>query len=63
MSHFYYTAVSALIFALVAIAHLVRLFKGWKVQVGPFSVSMSLSWTGLVVATGLAIWGFILLSQ
>jgi hypothetical protein len=45
-----YAVVSALIFALVAIAHLVRLIKQWTVQIGPASVPMSVSWVGLIVA-------------
>ena len=62
MSNFY-AAVSALIFSLVALAHVVRIIKRWKVQVGPFSVSMAVSWVGLVVATLIAIWGFMQLDQ
>jgi hypothetical protein len=54
----YYAAVTALVFAIVAVLHLVRLVKGWSVQIGPHSVSMSVSWFGLVVAALLAIWGF-----
>jgi hypothetical protein len=53
-----YAAVSALIFAVVAIAHLVRLIKQWAVQIGPTSVPMSVSWVGLIIAALLAIWGF-----
>jgi hypothetical protein len=30
----------------------------WTVQIGPHSVSMTVSWIGLVVAALLAIWGF-----
>lgn len=54
----YYAAVSALIFAVVALAHLVRIIKGWAVQIGPLSVSLSVSWIGLAIAALLAIWGF-----
>ena len=54
----YYAAVSALIFVVVAIAHLIRIWRGWGVQIGPHSVPMSLSWIGLAVAALLAIWGF-----
>jgi hypothetical protein len=61
MALYYYTAVSAFIFVLVAVGHLVRLFKQWAVQIGPFSVSMALSWLGLVVAALLAIWALTLL--
>ena len=55
----YYVAVTVLIFAAVAIAHLVRILRGWAVHIGPHAVPMSLSWIGLVVAALLAIWGFI----
>jgi hypothetical protein len=61
MALYYYTAVSAFIFLLVAVRHLVRLFKQWAVQIGPFSVSMALSWLGLVVAALLAIWALTLI--
>ena len=50
-----YAALSALIFAVVAIAHVVRLVNRWTVQVGPYNVSMNVSWGALVVAALLAI--------
>jgi len=53
-----YALITALIFALVAILHGWRIFKGWTGQIGPHSVSMTVSWLGLVVAALLAIWGF-----
>ena len=53
-----YALITALIFALVAIVHGWRIFKGWNVQIGPHSVSMIVSWVGLVVSALLAIWGF-----
>jgi hypothetical protein len=43
----YYAVVSALIFAIVAVAHAIRLVNRWAVQVGPFAVPMSISWIGL----------------
>ena len=61
MSH-YYAAVSALIFAIVAIAHLIRISKGWAAHIGPYTVPMSLSWIGLLIAGLLAIWGVMQLS-
>ena len=54
----YYAAVSELIFAVVAIAHLIRILKGWAAHIGSYSVPMSLSWIGLLIAGLLAIWGF-----
>jgi len=53
-----YAIVSALIFALVAIAHLVRIIQKWTVLIGPASVPMWVSWFGLIVAALLAAWGF-----
>jgi hypothetical protein len=54
----YYAAASALIFAIVAIVHLIRILRGWAVHIGPYAVPMSLSWIGLMIAALLAIWGF-----
>ena len=54
----YYAVVSALIFAVVAVAHAIRLVNRWAIQVGPFSVPMSVSWIGLVIAALIAAWGF-----
>ena len=58
-----YAAVTALIFAIVALAHIVRITNRWAVQIGPHSVSMSVSWAGFAVAALLAIWGFMQLGQ
>jgi len=53
-----YAAVSALIFAIVAIMHVVRIINRWPVAIGPYNISLNVSWAGLVVAALLAIWGF-----
>jgi hypothetical protein len=58
-----YAAVSALIFAIVAIVHLARLLKGWTVQVGAFSAPMSVSWIGLLVSALMALWGLMQLAH
>jgi hypothetical protein len=42
MSH-YYATISALIFAIVAVMHLVRLFRQWEVQIGSLSVPRDVS--------------------
>jgi hypothetical protein len=42
-----YAIVSALIFALVAVGHVVRLVQGWSVAIGPYNVSMNVSWAAL----------------
>src|SRR5215469_15178330 len=53
-----YAVVSGLIFALVAVGHVVRLVNQWTVQIGPYNVSMNVSWAALVVSALIAIWGF-----
>jgi hypothetical protein len=53
-----YVAVSALIFTIVAVMHLVRIMSRWSVVIGPRNISMNVSWAGLVVSGLLAIWGF-----
>jgi uncharacterized integral membrane protein len=42
------------IFAVVALFHLVRIYMDWPVMIGDWSVPMWVSWIGLVVAGGLA---------
>jgi hypothetical protein len=54
-----YAAVTVLIFAIVAIVHLVRIVKGWSVVIGSRKIPISVSWAGLVVSTLLAIWGVV----
>lgn len=53
-----YCRLSALLFALVAIAHLLRLYFGLSIQVDGASVPMSVSWLAAVVPATLAAWGF-----
>jgi len=59
----HYAEVSALIFAMVAFGHLVRIIKRWAVQIGPISVPMSVSWVGFAFASLIAIWGIMQLGQ
>jgi hypothetical protein len=57
-----YAAVSALIFAIVAVMHVVRIINRWSVVIGPHQISMNVSWVALVVGALLSIWGFMQLS-
>jgi hypothetical protein len=54
-----YSAVSALVFTLVAIAHLVRAIGGTPVLVGGWPAPVAVSWLAVVIAGGLAVWGFL----
>jgi hypothetical protein len=59
----YYAAASACIFAVMALGHLTRLLRRWPVQVGPWSIPISVSWFGLPVSALLALWGLMQLAQ
>jgi hypothetical protein len=48
-----FSIVAGVIFAAVALFHLVRIYMDWPVMIGGWSVPMWVSWIGLVVAGGL----------
>jgi hypothetical protein len=52
-----FSLVAGLIFALVALLDLVRIFEEWPVIIGDWSVPKSVSRVALVVAGGLALLG------
>ena len=58
-----YLIVSALIFTVVALMHLMRLAEGWPVMMGSLSVPFWISSIAFLVSGGVAIWGFSLLSR
>ncbi len=49
--------VAGVIFAVVALLHLLRIYMDWPVVIADWSVPMWVSWIALVVAGILAIWG------
>ena len=53
-----YCGISATIFAVVALAHLIRLFNGWSVEIDATTVPMLVSWLGFIGPGTLAVWGF-----
>ena len=53
-----YCVVSGILFALLAVAHLVRAVLATPVRVGNTAIPVSLSVIGLVVAGALAAWAF-----
>ncbi len=54
MSNRLYLVVTAAIFLLIAIAHLVRIMDGTPIQAGGYDVPMYVSWIGLIVPGFLA---------
>jgi hypothetical protein len=52
--------VTAALFLVVAIAHLLRVILGWQVVIGGLGIPFWLSWLGVLVAGALAYFGFTL---
>ena len=50
-----FTIIAVVVFSLMAIVHLLRLFLGWEVTVVGFVVPVWWSGVGLVIAGGLAL--------
>ena len=48
--------VAAVIFAIFAIGHAVRLFKDAKVMVATHQIPLEVSWVALIIAAVLSIW-------
>jgi hypothetical protein len=51
--------VTATLFLVVAIIHLLRIIFGWSVEIGGLSIPFWVSWLGVPVAGALAYFGFI----
>ena len=52
-----FSLVAGVIFAMVALFHLMRIFAEWTVIIRDWSIPMWVSWIALVVAGGLALLG------
>jgi hypothetical protein len=59
--HHAFILVSAIIFAVVALVHALRLALSWQVRIGPLEIPMWFSTLGMIVAAGLCTWAFWLL--
>ena len=49
--------VAGIIFAVVALFHLARIFEEWTIIIGDWSVPKSVSWAAVIVAGGPALIG------
>lgn len=58
-----FCAVAGVVFALVALLHLLRIYMGWPVVVGSWAAPMWVSWIGLVVAGALSYFGLSLAAR
>ena len=57
MSQKTFTIIASMIFGVVALFHVLRIFLGWPAVIGGWMVPMWVSWIGLVVAGGLSYLG------
>jgi hypothetical protein len=51
-----YLQISGALFGLIAVGHLLRLFRHWPVDLAGHMVPLWVSWLGLILAGGLRIW-------
>jgi hypothetical protein len=58
-----YFLVTGIIFALVALAHALRIYMDWPVVIADWSVPKSVSWIALIVAGGIALLAFRLFGE
>ena len=49
---------TATLFLVVAIMHLLRIIFGWQVEIGGLSIPFWVSWLGFLLAGALAYFGF-----
>ena len=52
-----FSAVTGVIFAIVALVHLLRIYMGWAIVIGNWNAPMWLSWIGLIVPGCLSYFG------
>ena len=52
-----FNVVASVIFAVVALLHLLRIYMGWPIVIGSWTAPMWVSWIALVVAGGLSYFG------
>jgi hypothetical protein len=52
-----YCMMAGIIFTLVALFHVVRIYMEWPVMIGEWSAPKSVSWVAFIVAGGLALRG------
>ena len=58
-----YFLISSLVFAIVAIVHLLRIINQFEVVIGTWSAPMAASWIGLIAAGILSYCGFTLMNK
>ncbi|NJR62241.1 MAG: hypothetical protein HC769_27515 [Cyanobacteria bacterium CRU_2_1] len=63
MSERNYLLVSAILFALLALLHLVRVITHWSIQIGTVTFPLWGSWLALLIGVVLSVWAFRLMYE
>ena len=58
-----YIQTTGVVFAIVALAHVVRLVLDWPAQVAGWAVPIWISWVAILVAGALCVWAFRLVGR
>lgn len=53
-----YVTVSAMVFAVIAVAHLTRAIAQWTIVIDHWTIPIAVSWIGAAAAAGLSLWAF-----
>jgi uncharacterized protein YacL len=53
-----YFLVTAIVFSLIGLLHLLRIVLGWEAILGGWSIPMWLSWVAMIMTAVLAYYGF-----
>ena len=53
-----YNIVTAALFLIIAVLHLLRVILGWPARIGGLDIPLWVSWLALIVSGGLAFCGF-----
>ncbi len=54
-----YFLVTAIVFSVIGLLHLLRIILGWEAVIGGWSIPMWLSWVAMIVTAVLAYHGFV----
>ena len=53
-----YNTITAALFLVIAVTHLLRIIFGWSAQIGGLDIPVWVSWLAVVIAGALAYFGF-----
>lgn len=56
-----YLSVSAVVFAVIAVTHVLRAIQAWPVAIGAWAIPVSASWLAAIGAGALSAWSLFLL--